>query len=253
MRLSTRLGTNLRGGVSTDRRREDETEVCLLDAFPRLAGELAPDELDQARGELTVRIERVPRGRWAPPPQWHRRDDLGLFVVDGLLARDVVVGDTTATELIGRGDLLRPADHEGEQAPIPFGVSWTVLEPLSIAILDADVTRAICRWPPLVVAIMGASVRRAFGLAHLLALSHLRRVDARLLVMLWHLADRWGTVQAEGVVVPLRLTHEMLGHAVGAQRPSVTTALNQLEAAGRISRRPGGGWVLHGAPPTDLA
>jgi len=40
---------------------------------------------------------------------------------------------------------------------------------------------------------------------------------------------------------------------VGAQRPSVTTALNELESAGRISRRPEGGWILHGEPPEDVA
>src|SRR5437764_955205 len=90
-------------------------------------------------------------------------------------------------------------------------------------------------------------VERARG-----ALSHLRRVDTRLLVALWHLADRWGSVHPEGVVVPIRLTHEMLGHVIGAQRPSVTTALGQLESAGRISRRPGGGWILHGEPPAEL-
>jgi CRP/FNR family transcriptional regulator, cyclic AMP receptor protein len=85
-----------------------------------------------------------------------------------------------------------------------------------------------------------------------LALSHLRRVDARLIVLFWQLAYRFGRVQPEGVSVPLRLTHETLGRVVGAQRPSVTTALNQLEAAGRVSRRQGGGWLLHGEPPDDL-
>ena len=235
-------------------RRAAPVEVCLLDVFPGLAGELSPDDVERARGDLTVRVERIPHGPWSPPGEWHtgQSGELGMFVIDGLLAREVGVADTTATELIGRGDLLRPADHEGEQAPVPFAVTWTVLEPARIAILDADVTEAICRWPRLVVAIIGAAVRRSFSLSHLLALSHLRRVDTRLLVVLWHLADRWGTVQPEGVVVPLRLTHEMLGHVIGAQRPSVTTALGQLESAGRISRRPGGGWTLHGGPPAEF-
>src|SRR2546423_12674649 len=229
-------------------------EVCLLDVFPRLAGELEPDEVERARGDLTVRVERIPRGPWSPPREWlaGHGSELGLFVIDGLLARAVEVADTTATELIGRGDLLRPADHEGEQAPVPFAVTWTVLEPAAIAILDSDLTEAICRWPRLVVTMVSAAVRRSFSLTHLLALSHLRRVDTRLLVALWHLADRWGSVHPEGVVVPIRLTHEMLGHVIGAQRPSVTTALGQLESAGRISRRPGGGWILHGEPPAEL-
>ena len=237
----------------TQRRETQPGEVCLLDAFPLLSGELGPADVERARGELTVRVERVPKGAWSPPTDWPLHGDaLGLFVIEGLLARHVVVADTTATELIGRGDLLRPADHEGADAPVPFEVSWTVLEPLAIAILDSDVTEAVCHWPSLVSAIVGAAVRRSFSLSHLLALSHLRRVDARLLVILWHLADRWGTVGPDGVAVPIRLTHEMLGHLVGAQRPSVTTALGQLESAGRISKRPGGGWILHGGPPAEL-
>src|SRR5467141_5323734 len=98
----------------TQRRSTEPGEVCLLDAFPRLTGELEPADVERARGELTLRVERVPRGAWAPPTDWPLRGEaLGLFVIEGLLARHVVVADTTATELIGRGDLLRPADHEG--------------------------------------------------------------------------------------------------------------------------------------------
>jgi hypothetical protein len=85
-----------------------------------------------------------------------------------------------------------------------------------------------------------------------LAVCHLRRVDTRLLVLLWHLADRWGTVQREGVHVPMRLTHQMLGRLVGAQRPSVTTALKQLSDSGRVIRLEDGTWLLQGRPPDTL-
>ena len=134
----------------------------------------------------------------------------------------------------------------------PSGIEFTVLEPARLAILDRTVTAVVCRWQPVVTWIVTAAVRRSFALAELLALSHLRRVDARLIVLFWQLAYRFGRVQPEGVSVPLRLTHETLGRVVGAQRPSVTTALNQLEAAGRVSRREGGGWLIHGEPPDDL-
>ena len=237
----------------TQRRETQPGEVCLLDAFPQLTAEVETAEAERARGELMVRVERVPAGAWRPPASPAAGPmDLGLLLIDGLLARHVLVADTRATELIGRGDLLRPSDHEGEDAPVPFGVAWTVLEPLTVAVLDAEVTEAACRWPQLIVAIVRAAVGRSFSLADHFALSHLRRVDDRLVVMFWHFADRWGSVRPEGVVVPLRLTHEMLGEIIGAQRPSVTTALGQIEAAGRISRRREGGWVLHGEPPQRL-
>jgi hypothetical protein len=55
-------------------------------------------------------------------------------------------------------------------------------------------------------------------------------------------------VTLDGVVVPVRLTHEMIGRLVGAHRPSVTTALTQLTRTGRIRRLPHG-WLLLGDPP----
>jgi DNA-binding GntR family transcriptional regulator len=53
--------------------------------------------------------------------------------------------------------------------------------------------------------------------------------------------------------VPLNLSHRALGHLVGAQRPSVTTALRQLTSEGLVSRCADGTWMLHGEPPATLA
>src|SRR2546426_1077667 len=137
----------------TQRRETQPGEVCLLDAFPQLTAELETAEAERARGELMVRVERVPAGAWRPPASPAAGPiDLGLLLIDGLLARHVLVADTRATELIGRGDLLRPSDHEGEDAPVPFGVAWTGPEPLTVAVLVAGVTEAAGRWPQLVVA-----------------------------------------------------------------------------------------------------
>jgi CRP/FNR family transcriptional regulator, cyclic AMP receptor protein len=103
-----------------------------------------------------------------------------------------------------------------------------------------------------VEAIVGAAVRRSQSLALHLAVCHMRRVHTRLLVFMWHMADRWGKVGTEGVHVPLKLSHRALGHLVGAQRPSVTTALRQLAAEGLVSRAADGTWLLHGDPPQTL-
>ena len=100
---------------------------------------------------------------------------------------------------------------------------------------------------------MRKAIRRVHSLALHLAVSHLRRVDTRLLVLLWHLADRWGRVEPDGVRVPMRLTHQTLGRLVGAQRPSVTTALKQLADAGHVARMADGTWLLRGDPPDTLA
>src|SRR5438270_7794013 len=159
--------------------------ICLLEAIPQVEGVLPPDEAERARGELMAPVVELGEGPWEPPMDWlPDSTQLGYLVVSGLLAREVSVGDTTATELLGRGDLLRPPDHEGEAAPVPSSVSWTVLSRVRLAVLDPDVTVAASRWPPVVVAIARTAVRRSHSLAHHLALSHLRRVDARLLGLL---------------------------------------------------------------------
>jgi CRP/FNR family transcriptional regulator, cyclic AMP receptor protein len=228
--------------------------VCLLDALPEVVAQIDPADLERARGELEAPLLVHGEGEW-PAPVADVFDPLamGIFVMDGLMARHVRLGDTKTTELVGPGDVLRPPEYEATgDVRFPAGIGITVLEPVRLAILDREVTAVVCRWQPVVTWIVTAAVRRSFALAELLALSHLRRVDARLIVLFWQLAYRFGRVQPEGVSVPLRLTHETLGRVVGAQRPSVTTALNQLEAAGRVSRREGGGWLIHGEPPDDL-
>ena len=178
---------------------------------------------------------------------------LGLLVLDGLLSRDVILDKPLAAELVGQGDLLRPSDRDGADAPVPFGVSWTVLEPARLAVLDPTFARALGQWPSAMAAVLRGASNRAHSLAITLAVSNLRRVDVRLLTLLWYLAERWGRVTPDGVIVPLRLTHETLARLVGAQRPSVTTAIRQLEVEGRLRRTPDRLWLLQGAPPDRLA
>jgi CRP-like cAMP-binding protein len=107
-------------------------------------------------------------------------------------------------------------------------------------------------WPQLGVELFNRGTRRAHHLAVALAISHHQRVDDRLLLTLWHLAERWGRVHTDGVVVPLPLSHQRLADLVGAHRPSVTTAMGELRRSEAISRRDSGEWVLHGAPPEQL-
>jgi CRP/FNR family transcriptional regulator, cyclic AMP receptor protein len=86
-------------------------------------------------------------------------------------------------------------------------------------------------------------VRRSRALSLQLALGQVPRIEGRLLLLFWRLAERWGRVTPEGIVVPLRLTHETLAALVAARRPSVTSALGRLAESGLVERRENG-WVL---------
>lgn len=62
-------------------------------------------------------------------------------------------------------------------------------------------------------------------------------VERRLLLKLRQLADRWGSVTADGVRLDLRLTHQELAELVGAVRESVTIALGSLMDQGELDVR----------------
>jgi hypothetical protein len=227
--------------------------INLLDALPSFADALTDESRELAhRHAVTAAIELEP-GSWAPSAHAAtERGDLGLLIVDGFMTRDVRLGTTVACEVVGRGDLLRPSDHDGDEAPVPFAVEWRVLSPARIAILDRRTATVLGRWPELIEVLIRNGVERSRSLGLHLAVCHLRGVETRLRVMFWHLADRWGRVTPEGVHVPLPLTHQLIGRLVGAQRPSVTTGLRGLTTSGEVSRRPDGTWMLHGEPPDLL-
>jgi hypothetical protein len=177
-----------------------------------------------------------------------------LLVLEGLLARRVTLGRFDCTELLGQGDLLRPWNFEGASlASVPSKVTWNVVEPVRLAALDRRFALSVSSWPEVAASLMDRIIQRARWLAFQLAVCHVVRVDTRLLLMMWHFADRWGRMTAEGARVRLPVTHSVLASVVGARRPSVTTALGRLQEQGLIERLPDGAWLLHGSPPEDYA
>jgi CRP-like cAMP-binding protein len=224
--------------------------IRLLEAQPELGEGLSPEDEAEARRHVVALLDSVETGPWDPADAYGRDPAfLGLLVIDGMIARDVELGGRRCSELLGPGDLLRPWDYdEGELASVPSESAWTVLEPTRVAVLDRRFALVACRWPELVARLIARTLRRSRWLAILLTISSMPRVDTRVEALLWHLADRWGRVTLDGVVVPVRLTHDMIGRLVGAHRPSVTTAVSELTREGRLSRLPDG-WLLRGDPP----
>jgi CRP-like cAMP-binding protein len=224
--------------------------IRLLEAQPDLGEGLEGDALAEARRHVVALLDRVDPGPWEPAGRYTVDPAFfGLLLVDGMIARDIELGGRRCSELLGPGDLLRPWEYDdGDFASVPSESAWNVLEPSRVAVLDGRFARVACRYPELVTRLIGRTLRRSRWLAILLTISSMPRVDARVQALLWHLADRWGHVTLDGVVVPARLTHEMIGRLVGAHRPSVTTALSELARTNRIRRLPHG-WLLLGDPP----
>jgi CRP-like cAMP-binding protein len=103
-------------------------------------------------------------------------------------------------------------------------------------------------FPEVSVAVLARTLARSRRLASMLAITHYPRLDDRLWLFFWEVADRFGRVRPDGVVIDVPLTHEVVSHLVGARRPSVSAALARLEHDGRLQRRDTG-WLLIGDPP----
>ena len=228
----------------------DVVTAPLLDLVPELADGLTPALAEQVRGWLVVRVWSLPRGSW--PAATHSEQGLmGLLVIDGVLARCIGFGKAAYPELLGRGDLVRPWDAEPDGHLGRLEVSWQVLEPCRVAVLDRRFAGIVGRWPEIVDQLLSRAMSRASALDFAMAIAQLPLLEGRLLAMLWHLADRWGVPADDGMLVPVRLTHSLLAAMVLARRPSVSTALAELDRRGLVSRS-GDGWLLRGAPPTEL-
>ncbi len=221
--------------------------VRVAEEDPALLGDLPDDALEAARQQLLARTMWVEAGHWEPlagdlPPAFD--DWLGMLVLDGLLVRQVEIEGLRCCELLGPGDILRPWDEDDGTGLLQSRASWRVLEPMRVALLDGNFARRSCRWPTLNAELLQRTLRRSRAQSVLLAVTQARRADVRLRILFAHLADRWGRVTTDGIVVPLRLTHTVIAQLTGLRRPSVSISLGELERGGEIVRLSKSSWLI---------
>ena len=115
---------------------------ALLELDPDLGQLLTDDRREAAQHELRVRVTGFPVGEWdggrlaEADPHASRP-----AVVDGVLAREVVLGDTVSTELLGPGDIIRPGTSKARHELLPLAIRWNALAPVRLALIDR-------RWRP---------------------------------------------------------------------------------------------------------
>src|SRR5690349_13736745 len=106
-------------------------------------------------------VVRVAMGSWAAQEDAETtRDGFGFLVLDGLLIRRVGIGERVAAELLGPSDLLRPLDHDGEEATLPFEAAWQVLEPARLAVLDRRWAYRMAPYPEIGVCMTARAMQR---------------------------------------------------------------------------------------------
>jgi CRP/FNR family transcriptional regulator, cyclic AMP receptor protein len=227
--------------------------VPVLQLDPDLGAAVPESRRAAAIRSCGARALELPRGTWDVGPDGEQgisTSGFGLLVLSGVLCRRVVQSERYGAELIGPGDLMRPWDLIGEWSTIPTGSSWTVIEAARVAVLDADFSRRAAPFPGVAETLVRRALMRSRYLAILVAIVSQRRIETRLTMLFWHLADRLGHVHGEWVEIPVPLTHSLLGELVAARRPSVTTALSRLYDRGVLIRDPHG-WRLSGSVPPE--
>ena len=223
--------------------------VAVLSVDRELASRLLGARRARAEALSIATVLRRERGLWdAKEDAQHGRDGLGLLVIEGVLVRRVGMARRYGAELLSAGDVLQPAEHDGEAATLPFEATWRLLAPVRLAVLDLAWMARMAPFPELLAELSRRIMVRSRRLASLLAIAQHHRLEDRLRLFFWELADRYGRVTPAGVRLDLRLTHELISHLVGAHRPSVSTALRRLDQADEVKRQ-GRTWLLLGQPP----
>jgi len=229
------------------------SQVRLLDADPDLADAVDGERRAEALERSPVGTLNLGSGDWREAEQFGG-DDVALYVISGFLSRRVEIGDGSSVELLGPGQVLRPALSGGEDA-VSGRVGWQILSPAWLAVLDLPFWETMAPYPRVALGLLDRVVWRSRSLSIQLAIAGSGNLCERILGLLWHLAGSYGRVARGGVILPVNLSHEILAQMVAATRPPVSLAVKQLEREGLISRGEGRGFVLHGPtrPATEGA
>jgi CRP-like cAMP-binding protein len=225
----------------------DGARIDLLERDPELARAVRTAARGGGDSTFSAGLLKLKRGPWEPDASEPSPAHLGFLMLDGLLGRRVIVPERgRSLELLGQGDLFRPWQ---DQAASFERLSWTVIEPAAIAVLDEPLGARAREVPELMHEFTERALRRARRLAVSAAIANTVGVEDRLLLSLWQLTELWGLKASEGAVLPFRLSHQTLADLVGARRPTVTLGLRNLTERGKLRRNETGQWILVGDPP----
>ncbi len=209
-------------------------------ADPELERLLAPEDRLLA-AEITLPVYEITTGPVSLTALLGASRAFAALVLDGILLQTVRLGDHIGLRLVGPGDLV--ALRESTPTALIADTSLAATVPTQMACFGDEFLYATRRMPRLMAGLHDRSSDQSDRMLAQMLICQLPRVDDRLLAMLWLVAETWGRVTPSGTVVPVRLTHGVLGGLVGARRSTVTLALKQLTERGAILRQ-SDGWLL---------
>jgi CRP-like cAMP-binding protein len=219
--------------------------IRLFEAEPELLRFLAPEDAARA-SQVRLPVHAFPRGTVDLGSLLGQTPASGAFILEGMLLAPLRLGTHRGLRLLGPGDAFGRIDQG--RSIVGTDPRWRAPLATKLVLLDRELLLAVRRWPGLAVGLQAQISERSDRLTAQLLICQMPRVADRLLALLWLVADSWGQVTADGTLVPVPLTHAMIGSLIGARRATVTLALGALARSGAISREPRG-WLLHRQMP----
>ena len=212
------------------------TTVDLVAVWPELATTIPAQDVPRARRALRSRtITAVDEDLF----EVHREttdDALSLLVLDGVVLKATTLADRSALEFLGPGDLLAPPLSAIAQIESRAVSRFLAHGSVSVAPLDERFRLVARRWPGVSDCLHERLGRQTHRASMHLAMLHLPRVEDRIVALFADLAERFGRMTGEGIVIKLALTHQTIGGLVGSQRPTVSLALQGLAAEEVLTR-----------------
>lgn len=255
--VSVGLGGRERGVGATllqsgDPQRDDRLErsapsvttASLVAALPEIVATVPAEDRPLAERTLVVPLVSARDVDLADVISTQVPGAFDFLIVDGVVLKETTLARRSALELLGRGDLLAPPLTPARQLESRAVSRYIAHGRVSLAAIEAHFRQAARRWPGIGDFLHDRLARQTHHASMHLAMLHLPRIQDRLIALFADLAERFGHVTADGVLIDLPLTHEVIGGLVGSRRPTVTLALQELSSKGMIERIEGDRWKL---------
>ena len=159
-----------------------------------------------------------------------------FIVVEGVVLKETTLATRSALEMLGPGDVLAPPLSATRQLDSRAVSRYIAHGQVTLVGLDGRFREAARRWPGLSDAVYDRLAQQTHRASMHLAMLHLPRVEERVVALFSDLAERFGRMTPDGIVIDVRLTHELIGRLVGSRRPTVSLALQALATDGVLTR-----------------
>jgi CRP-like cAMP-binding protein len=163
---------------------------------------------------------------------------VGLVVVDGIIFKTTRLRHRRVHELFSKGDVLPPPAHLAWQDDLDRASTDTYARTfVTLLVLADNWRRAVGHWPQLEDLVRKRFADQADRSSMHKAISAANNAADRILDLFRSdLADRFGRVTSDGIIIELNLTHEHIAGLVGITRRTASKALGELAAAGELVR-----------------